>query len=369
MTSDLRKAFKEHIESGETLVIDGNLSIDDQDLFEIPYLRVRGSLILKDMFNLHRIWGLEVAGDLTLESVDLVETLPRLCTVGKTLTVRHCTLLAELGDKLSCRALELDSCTSISILELGIEQCRSISLRHLKHLEIVTQKRLSWIPSEVTIDDCGLVMVPSGMKVGTSLKVIRCENLESVGSDVFSGGDMEFNGCGRLTSIGAKLFCGANLILKDTGLECLPEDMMVEGYVEVDGSAAIGNLKEIQVAGTEVRWRGKKVRRVGAGPVEQHKADEIMKMDDQNRQHQAILSLGTQEFLRQVAERFSRRKMDPEGVEKAVRSENGAADLFLLSVKGKYWEQDPRSYAIFKSVPGWYEIRTTYKFGLDWRQN
>ena len=367
MTNDLRNQFKAAMESGETLVINGNLMLDDDELFAVPFLRVRGNLTLKNMFNLHRIWGLEVAGDLTLESVDLIECLPRLCTVGKTFTIRHCTLLAELGEKLSCRALEVDSCTSITIVELGIEQCRSISLKHLNHLEIVTQKKLTWIPSEVAIEDCGLVAVPSGLRVGTSLKVVNCDNLESVGAEVFSGGDMDFSGCGRLGAIGSKLFCGANLILKNTGLGELPEDLAVEGVVEVAGSP-IKNLRQIGKS-TKVQWRGKNAGKPGQGSTEQRKVDEIMKIENQDRREHEILSFGTQEFLRRAAERFSRHKMDPNGAVELVKSGEGAPDLFMLSLISKDWEHDPRNFAILRSVPGWYEIRTTHKFGLEWRRN
>ena len=168
MNDILRAQFKKYIESGETLVIADNLTIDDDELFEVPYLRVRGNLTLKNMFNLHRIWGLEIAGNLVVESCDLVEMLPRLCTVGKALILKDNTLLKDLGLCPSCKALEIDSCPSLSILELGIDRCESIIVKHCQNLGTVTQKRMTWVPSKISIENCGLVSVPSGLKAGST---------------------------------------------------------------------------------------------------------------------------------------------------------------------------------------------------------
>ena len=369
MNSELEKVIKEYLESGETLIYNGDLTLEDEDLETLPFLSVRGNLVLRNLQSLKRIWSLVVAGDCLIEECDFVVELPTKCRIGKTLTLKNNVLLNELGEALNCKALVIESCPSITILELGVDDCRTITAKNCRELELVTQKRLTWVPSVVVIEDCGLVCVPSELKVGTSLKVIDCRNLDSIGAEVFSGGDMEFTDCVCLSAIGVGLFVGGNLTLKNTNLAILPEDMSVQGFVEVEGSTHISNLKKIQEAGIDVRWRGKRIGKGRLGSGEERKADQILKMVDSNQQHQAILSLGTQEFLRQAAERFSKRKLDPDGPQQAVKFGHGASDLFLLSLKGKNWEQDPRNYAIFKSVPGWSEIRTTYKFGLDWRNN
>ncbi len=371
MDDILKAKFKKHLDSGETLVVMGNLTIDDEDLFEIPYLRVRGDLTLRNMFSLRRIWGLEVAGDLTIDSCDLLESLPRLCNVGKTLKLKFNTLLADVGIKLSCRALEIESCTSMTIVELGIEECRTISLKDCGNLEIVTQKKITWVPSEVTIEDCGLVMVPSGLKVGTTLRVLNCKNLESVGSDVFSGGDMDFSGCSQLRTIGKKLFVGNNLTLKNTGLEKLPEDLSVEGILEVAGSP-IKNLKAIAET-TRVQWRGKNAESLNTYPIERKVAEDILKLESKSERERAIRQLTTISFLKAAGERFNRHKLDPDGSLRAVQDGRGAGDLYWVT-KGKTeptQRQRPGlpgySEAAIMHVIGWWEIRNTFQ--QDWHRN
>ena len=254
MNRELERVIKAHLESGETLIHNGNLTLEDDELLAIPFLYVRGDLVLRNMSNLHKIWSLVVTGNCLIEGCDFLKELPSKCKIGKTLTLRNNILLADLGEKLSCHALEVDFCLSVTIMELGIENCSSIAVKDCRALELVTQKQLTWVPSEVLIQDCGVVSIPSGFKVGTSLKVIDCKNLESVGSEVFSGGDMEFNGCVCLSSIGSKLFVARNLTLKNTNLAALPEDMTIaDGFLEVEGSSHINNLKQIQEAGVDVR--------------------------------------------------------------------------------------------------------------------
>jgi hypothetical protein len=369
MNEQLDREIKAHLESGETLIWNGDLTLEDEDIEIIPFLFVRGDLTLRYLSKLKRIWSLAVAGDCIIEECDFLKELPRKCRIGKTLTLKSNTLLNELGDELQCESLFIENCLSLTILELGVENCNSIRVKDCPELELVTQKRLTWVPSEVVIEDCGLVCIPRALKVGSLLRVIDCRSLDTVGAEVFSGGDMEFSGCISLGSIGMGLFVGGNLTLKGTNLTTLPEDITVEGYVEVEGSSHIKNLKAIQDKGVDVRWRGKRIGKGRLGSVEERKADEIMKMDDPNKQHQAVLSLGTIEFLRQAAERFSKRKLDPEKNEHELKFGRGASDLFLLPLKKKNWEKDPVAYAAFKSVPGWHEIRTTYRMGLDWRQN
>jgi hypothetical protein len=369
MNTDLRQQFKKHLESGETLVIEGDLTLDDEELIVIPFLRVRGNLVLKQMFRLQRIYGLEVAGNLTIDECDLIEFLPRLCVVGKTLTLKHNTLLSDVGLKLSCRAIEIDSCTSVSILELGIDQCRSITLKHLNNLELVTQKRLTWIPSEVLIEDCGLVQVPSGLRVGTTLKVINSRNLESIGSEVFSGGDMDFGGCVGLKTIGSKLFCGANLILKNTGLKELPLDLLVEGIIEVAGSP-IRNLKEIAKT-TTVQWRGRSVEAPGSGSVDQQMARDVLKIESRLERERAIRRLTTTAFLKAAGERFSRHSLDPDAAARAVQAGIGGGDLYWVSKPGSNPRRRrgvPRySEAAIMHSLGWWEVRNTFQ--LDWQRN
>jgi len=257
VTDYLREQFRIYLKSGETLVIDGDLTIDDRNLTAMPFLRVRGNLVFRDL-RLHRIWGLEVAGDCTIERCDFIEVLPRTMVVGKKLTLRSNTLLALLGDSLLCRALEVDGCNSITSLELGIEQCRSVHIKHCKNLELLTHQKTMWGPSDLTIEHAGLRNLPSELTVGTNLRVACCDDLELCGPGLMVGGSADFTGLKNLRSIGTKAFIGQNLILRDTGLEMLPEDIEVgDGYIEVDENCGIRNLKEIQAAGTEVRWRGR----------------------------------------------------------------------------------------------------------------
>jgi len=369
LTDDLRKQIQAHLESGETLVINGSLTLEEEGLEVLPFMRIRGDLTLRGLARLTRLWGLDVAGHLVIDECDLLEELPRLCSVGKGLVLKFNTLLSGLGEKPSCKYLYMESCTSMTILEFGIERCRDITVKHCHNLEIVTQRKLAWVPSEVTIEDCGLVSIPNGFKVGTNLRVTNSERLETIASGVFCGGDLELSGCKRLGHIGGKLFVGGNLLLKDTGLQELPTDMTVEGFLEVHGSDAIRNLAEIKEAGIEVRRKGSRAPWVGSASWERKFADEIMKMENRNKREQAVLSLGTQEFLRNAAERFSRHKLDPDGALKSGRNGQGTSDLFMLSLGGKNWERDPRNFAIIKSVPGWYEIRYAKKFGLEWGRN
>jgi len=244
LTDDLRNEIQSHFESGKTLVVNGCLALEDEDLKALPFMRVRGNLTLKCMTCLTRLWGLKVAGDLVIDECDFLEVLPRTCVVGKGLILKNNILLSSLGEKPSCKFLYVESCTSLTVLELGIERCHDITIKHCHDLQFLTQNNIDWAPAEITIEDCGLISVPSGLSVGVALRVIGCEKLESVGSQVMSGGDMDFSGCKRLGSIGSNLFVGKDLILKNTGLEMLPEDLTVEGVIQTDGSP-IRNLMEI----------------------------------------------------------------------------------------------------------------------------
>jgi len=253
VTDPLQEMFQPFLESGETLVIDGDLTVDGLDLPALPFLFVRGNLVLRDL-KIHRLWGLEVAGDCTIERCDFIEALPRSMVVGKKLTLRSDTLLANLGDRLSCRALEVDGCGGITAIETGIEQCRSIRIQHCNNLKQVTQQKLTWVPSDVTIEFSGLQSLPAGFRVGSNLRVANCDAFESCGAELFVGGTAEFIWVRRLRSIGPKAFIGQNLVLRGTGLESIPEDIVVgDGFIEVGENTSIQNLKEIQAAGTEVR--------------------------------------------------------------------------------------------------------------------
>lgn len=375
-TDELRKQIQTHLERGETLVVNGSLTLEDEDLEVLPFMRVRGDLTLKCLTRLTRVWGLEVAGHLVIDECDLLESLPRLCVVGKGLVLKHNTLLSSLGEKPSCKYLYMESCTSLSILELGIERCHDITVKHCHNLEIVTQKNIDWAPSEITIEDCGLVLVPSGLSVGAALTVIGCEKLESVGSEVICGGDMDFSGCRRLESIGSNLFVGRNLILKNTGLEQLPEDLQVEGVIEVEGSS-IKNLKKVG-ENTKVTWRGKNAGTLTAYPMEQKFAEDILRLHSPSDREHQIRRLGIEVFLRATGERFLKHRLEPDGVMEALKKGGtGAGDLYFLSKGGGQWAYDPKegnkewlpkwNEAGIMLVPGWWEIWNTCN--LVWRQN
>jgi hypothetical protein len=306
----------------------------------------------------------------------MLEELPKQCLVGKGLVLKDNTLLNGLGERLSCKCLHLECCTSMSILELGIERCQTITAKHCHNLEIVTQQKLAWIPSEVTIEDCGLVAIPSGLKVGTRLKVNGCDKLETVGSDVFSGGDIDLSGNKRLESIGSKLFVGKDLILRNTGLAVLPDDLSVEGVIEVEGSP-IKNLKKIG-EDTKVVWRGKSAGALNTYPVEQQIANDILRVASRSEREHQIRRLGIEQFLRATGERFSRHRLDPEGVIEALkRGGAGAGDLYYLSKGRGQWAYDPKGgnkerlpkwhEGGIMMVPGLWEVWNTRN--LDWHRN
>jgi hypothetical protein len=375
-TDDLQKQFQAHLESGETLVINGSLTLEDENLEILPFMRVRGDLTLNCLTRLTRLWGLEVAGHLVIDECDLLESLPRQCLVGKGLVLKNNTLLSSLGEKPSCKYLYMESCTSMLILELGIERCNDITVKQCHNLEIVTQNNLIWIPSEVTIENCGLVAVPSGLKVGTTLKVLGCDKLETVGSEVFSGGDIDLSRCKRLESIGHGLFVGKDLILKNTGLETLPEDLSVEGVIEVEGSP-IKNLKKIG-EDTKVTWRGKNAGALTAYPMEKKIAQDIFRIQSPSDREHQIRRLGVDVFLRATGERFSRHRMDPDGVIEALKmGKNNAGDLYYISKGGGQWAYDLKggnkerlpkwNEAGIMMVPGWWEIWNIRK--LDCQRN
>jgi hypothetical protein len=231
LTNDLRKQIQDHLYSGETLVIPGQLTLEDEDLGALPFMRVKGDLALKSMTRLTRLWGLQVGGHLVIDDCDFLEELPKQCVVGKGVVLKHNTLLSNLGDNLSCKYLYVESCPSMSTLELGIERCQEVTIKHCHNLEIVTQQRLAWAPSEVTFDDCGLISLPTGLKASTTLKVTGCNKLKTAGAEVFNAGDLYYVSKGRIQRVYDP---------KDGNQERLPKSceagiMMVRGWHEIRG--------------------------------------------------------------------------------------------------------------------------------------
>jgi len=238
VTDDLKRLFDEHLQRGEILVIDGDLTIKDEDIAVIPFLRVRGNLVLQNLFHLRRIWGLEVAGDVVLERCDLLEKLPSKTVVGKTLTLSDNTLLADLGADLHCQHLHIKSCASFTVLDIGINNIHSIHVEHCRNLDALSQSPTGWAPQDLTVAYCGLRVLPPETSVGKNLTVKQCDAFESVGTNVVVGSNLDLSGCKGLRSIGKGLIVGGNLILRDTGLKQMleSEDMDVEGFIDARGT-------------------------------------------------------------------------------------------------------------------------------------
>lgn len=348
------------VRSGQVFEAPGSLTIDQEDIEVLPKMKVAGNLKLTNLFRLVEIGGLEVQGDLIMDCVDLLECLPVGTRVGGTATFAFNTLLKDLGD-LTCKHLVVDSCTSITILELGFEEARSIHVKHCQNLEIVTQKKITWIPSDVTIQDCGIRAIPAGLKVGTNLRVTGCDNLETVGAGTFVGGDLDLTFSPSLKHFGPKVFVGGNLILKATALETLAEDIMVEGHIEVEASP-ISNLKQI-AKDTKIKWRGRDIGQIGAYPIEKQWADEILKIESRQERERAIRRLGADTFLRAAGERFSRHKLDPDAAIRAVQAGRGGSDLYYISKGQGEWAYDPRG-GNRERLPKWNETAILMVPGL-----
>jgi hypothetical protein len=229
----------------EPFIVGGDLTISAApNLSSLPaWLRVEGSLRLIGL-RLDRLPDdLRVGGDLILECCPRLGALPQGLSVGGSLLVRRCPIVQLPSD-----------------LRVG----RDLKLHRLRDLDGLPEGLA--VPGRLEVIRCpSLWAIPPGLRVGTDLIIRRCEGLRELPQGLHVPGTLDLRGCVGLKSLPAGLSVGSKLgaesfrpalrLADCEALRTLPEDLEVDGPIEVAGSG-LRDLPDRLDRSVRLLWRG-----------------------------------------------------------------------------------------------------------------
>ncbi len=245
-------------------------------LRELPEgLTVRGDLALVGARTLRSLpRNLTVRGDLVLDGLP-IERLPEGLTLHGSLRLQHCPHLRSFPAELEVPGdLTIIGCPieALPLLRVG----RTLRLAKMPRLREIGEKSLVIGDSLVGRSCQALERVRAGLELGRDLLLVRCRKLRELPENLHIPGRLLLHDCSTLACLPAGLRVshrgapgrrrqwprGSGIAVElqgCTALTALPDDLVVEGFIELAGSGARTVGKRPAADGYLV-WRGVRIQ-------------------------------------------------------------------------------------------------------------
>lgn len=209
-------------------------------------LDVRGDLRLQNLLHLTSLpEGLVVRGSCHIAECAALTALPRGLVVDKDLTVTLCPTLSQLHPEMKVLGLcTLSACEALTVLPQR--------LMHVHQLRLGAGLALTEFPPHfnaggtVELRQCThLVRLGEGFKTRGSLTLEGCSRLSLLPEGMTVGRDLYIDGGNGFTALPARVRVGGNLSIRfDAPMTALGEELRVGGSIEVVGNPNFVTLPE-----------------------------------------------------------------------------------------------------------------------------